>query len=208
MRKLAFFVVLFSFILSTPARATVITVHDGDLFDFDVNNTYVFADSLTSADPQVTYGFDLGVEDHTFLRVTAPAGIDLVARITSGPDFSGLSISRPNSLSRVYAGTYFDFPLWGDWTGVGAGVPWWLTIAIIGEEGLAALVSDYGDELPVSDTFPDNAFVVPPDIGVGDGGDTGGGGGVSPVPEPASVYLMATGLLALGFTLRRKRLVL
>lgn len=207
MRKLAFFVVLFSFILSTPARATVITVHDGDLFDFDVNNTYVFADSITSADPQVTYGFDLGVDDHAFLRVTAPAGIDLVARITTGPDFSGATIAKPNVYSRVYAETYFDFPLWGDWTGVGAGVPWWLSIAIIGEEGLAALVSDYGDELPVSDTFPDNAFVVPPDIGVGDG-DTGGGGGVSPVPEPASVYLMATGLLALGFTLRRKRLVL
>lgn len=196
------FFVLFSF-LSTTANATVITYHDGEAHPFDIADQIVFADSLTTADPQVTYGFILGTEDHASLRVTAPVGIDLVARITSRPDFDGQAIVLPNSESRVYSGEYFDFPLWGDWTGIGQGEVWWLTIAVLDEDSLAALADDYGDSLPITSTTADNDYVWLPG-----GSGTGGGGNVSPIPEPSSVLLMTSGLLALGFTVRQKKRVI
>lgn len=182
MKKLAFLALCLFGIFSLPARAAVVVYHDGEAHPFDAADTIIFADALTVADPQVTYGFILGVEDHSFIRVSAPADIRLGVTINTRPDFKGQTIYGPES-SVVWPGESADLILWGDWMGIGWGEVWWLSIGIFDDESLANLVNNHGGSLPLGSYM----------------------GGTSPVPVPSAMPLLGTGLMALGFCLRKRQ---
>jgi len=180
MRHLRFRLLPFLFLCLVPfyASAALITVNDGDSFNYNVNDTYLFTGALSSSNPVISYGVNVDPGEIMSFVVNAPVEFDLVAGVTTGSYGSGAVVINPNSFFRIYSGTSYDFLINGlDF----AGQTKWLTLGV---ESTAISIIDevYGGELPIDD-ISDYGQAVP-------------------VPEPETLALLGLGLVGIGF--RRK----
>lgn len=189
---------------ASTAQATLITVNDGDQFNYDAANSYYFDAAMSAADPTVTFGANVDPGESFIFTVTAPAEFDLYARLTTAPDGSGSAIvGGPNSMSTVYAGTSFDFVIDGNYF---IGQTNWMSLSIGGIQ--AAL--DYAATLP-GGLLPVGAVASSPDPNLsflggdtgGSGGDNGDGGSSGNVPN-APTWLLLIGGFALLIEHRRR----
>jgi hypothetical protein len=182
--------VLFSLSLSLSVNAATVFVNSGDSFVYDEANDYTFLGSLSAATPFVSYGANVPAGKTMNFLLFAPAGIDLIALLSTGPYGTGTGILDPYGNSIVPGGTSFLFPISGD-DFISAPVKW-LTFGLGTAAAIARVDTDFGGQLPVSLL----GGYVPP-VGTG-------GGGVSAVPIPAAAFMFAPALL--GFMGLRKKM--
>lgn len=192
---------LLAFFVGT-AQAALITLHDGDQFNYDASDSYFFDAAMSAADPTITFGANVDPGEAFIFTVTAPTEFDLFASVTTQPDFYGSTIAGINTFSTVYAGTSFDFPIDGNYF---AGQTQWLSISIGGiQEALDYAASQPGGLLPVGavSSSPDsNLSFLGGDTGSTGGGNGGtgpGGGNTGQVPSPGPLPLLLIGGLALA----------
>lgn len=162
------------------AFAATVIVNDGDLNDYDPLHMYVFSAQLTAADPTVTFGFNLDLGEGFEFEVTAPAEFDLIALVSTGPDFGGFSIISPNIYLTVYAGTSFIFPISADSF---ASFTHWLTLSVAG-------IPEAAPFLPITIGDFSQRTVMPAAV----------------VPVPGAVWLMISALAGLFGLQRRQQL--
>lgn len=74
------------------ASAATVIVRDGDVFDYDPSDTYVFDLVITNADLVVSFGANLEADEAFGLEVAVPPEHFLFGGITTERDFGGTSI--------------------------------------------------------------------------------------------------------------------
>lgn len=197
MRILSLLFVAFTFLSSAAVHASLITVNDGDQFNYDENDTYQFTGALSGSNPILTYGVNVDPGEIMSFVVNAPAEFDLQAAITTGPDASGTVILHTNGNGTIPLGTSYDFPIDGF---VVPGITKWLSIGI-DSEAITIIDNMYGGAFEVS------SFTETGPYGQSGGGSTGGGssGGNTggSVPEPGTLLLFSAALLGLAGTRRK-----
>lgn len=165
-------ILFFVFFISTFANAATVTVNDGDQFNFDAADTYIFTGALSSSNPIVTYGVNIELGESFNFLVNAPAEFDLGALMSTGPNGTGTGILDPNGTSSIAAGTSFLFPVTSNGN---ANILYWLSLAI-GTEAYPIIDDVYGGSFGASEYYSSS---------------------VSAVPLPAAAFLFAPALLGL-----------
>ncbi len=199
MRLSSLLFVVFTFFVVTQANAALITVNDGDQFNYDINDTYQFTGSLSATNQILTYGANVDPGEIMSFVVNAPFEFDLLATLSTGPNGSGTGIITPNGNDTIPSGTSFEFPIDGNFF-----TPFthWLSIGI-GSEAIPFIDSVHGGALHISSISSSPSF----DQGggnTGGTGNTGGGTGSTAVPIPSTLLLFAGALLGLGNIQRKK----
>ena len=139
MRTIVAFV-LFMF-LPFAANAALVIVNDGEVFDFDVANTYQLVGALSDSNRDLAYGVNLDQGESFDFVVTAPEEFDLYALL-----WTEVGIIAPNNNMTIYAGTSFTFPASWEYF---YGYTNWLTIGV-GDKEVAIINDVYGGSLVVS----------------------------------------------------------
>jgi len=159
------------------AQAAMVTVNDGEEFDFDAANTYQFTGAFSDSNTMITYGVNVDVGETFDFVVKAPDEFNLLATMTTGPNGTGTGICGPYD-DVLFAGETFVFPV--SWQYF-AGYTNWMTIAV-DNYALDIINNEYGGSFPVGGVANPNT---------------------APVPVPAGIILLGSGLL--GLIARRKR---
>jgi hypothetical protein len=181
MKGLCLAAVLSVFALPIMAQASLVTVNDGEEFDFDATNTYQFTGAFSNSNTIISYGVNLDEGENFDFVVTAPQEFYLISRLTTLPDFGGTGMMSPydeNGEPIIHNGETFVYPVhWNYFTGY----TYWMTIAV-DNYALNIINNEYGGSFPVGGVTNPNT---------------------APVPVPAGIILLGSGLL--GLIARRKR---
>jgi len=177
MKGLCLTVVLSIFALPIMAQASLVTVNDGEEFDFDAANTYQFTGAFSESNTMITYGVNVDVGETFDFVVTAPEEFYLLSTLSTLPDGYGTEIGHPNDWV-IPSGTTFVYPIHLDYF---TGHTYWMTIAV-DNYALDIINNEYGGSFPVGGVTNPNT---------------------APVPVPAGIILLGSGLL--GLIARRKR---
>jgi hypothetical protein len=177
MKSLCLTVVLSIFALPIMAQASLVTVNDGEEFDFDATNTYQFTGAFSNSNTIISYGVNVDVGETFDFVVTAPEEFYLISELSTLPDFGGTGIGHPDGFI-IWEGETFVYPIHLDYF---TGHTYWMNIAV-DEYALDIINNEYGGSFPVGGVTNPNT---------------------APVPVPAGIILLGSGLL--GLIARRKR---
>lgn len=206
MKKLA--AVLFSImtlVMMVPfANAALVVVADGDTFVPDASDTYAFVGVLSDSNPRLTYGAVVSPGGFVMpWSVTAPDEFSVIARLTTGPNFTGTGIISYGGLNIINPGVTRAFPADGNFF---TGFTQWLSIEV-GTEALAIINEQFGGNYDVAAAGLFAGTTGLADVSTIDGG-TGGaggtGGGSSTVGEPGTIALLGLALVFFSGLGRKK----
>lgn len=197
MRKIVCLFVFYTLFLGASTQAALITVNDGDIFNYDVGDTYQFLGALSSSNTILTYGVNVDPGEIMSFVVSAPVEFDLQATLSTGPNGTGTGIITPNGTDLVYSGTSYDFLIDGNFF---MGLTHWLTVGI-GSDAIPIIDNIYGGALDITSISSGDSFV--PIVDDSGDGAAGAGNGSNSVPEPSTILLFSIALLGFA-SVRRK----